>query len=178
MKHILLLMLFCSSLVSAQQAELSDIDIQKQANHWRITPHYELSLSEAIIKAIESGVEITFISECQLQQEIKWWPDRLLAGDKQSYEIHYFSLSNQYQLRGIDQDYMTSFLRLSDLLQQLGQKTTFKLPLNGAATITTCRFYLDQRALPSTMQLPILWDDKWSLDSKRQSRSLPLLNAS
>jgi len=172
MKKWQLLMLLLSCSVSAQNAQLEDIGIKKQANHWLITPHYQLTLSEAIIEAIENGIEITVISECQLLVEKNWWPDRVLTTASQKFEIHFFSLSSQYQLRGINHDYLAPFPSLSDLLAQLGQKTIFQLADTAEASIARCRLYLDQRALPSTMQLPVLWDDKWSLDSNWHRRPL------
>lgn len=173
MKKWLLLILLFSCSVIAQDAKLEDISIKNRSDHWLITPHYQLSLSNAIIEAIENGIEITFVSECQLLAEKSWWPDRLLTAASLQFEIHYFSLTSQYQLKGVNHDYLASFLNLSDLLSQLGQKTTFQLLDAPDASITTCRLYLEQRALPSTMQLPILWDDRWSLDSKWQRRPLP-----
>ncbi|GAA4817613.1 hypothetical protein GCM10011365_12710 [Marinicella pacifica] len=161
-------------LAQAQSVALKDITIEPQADHWQVTPHYELTLSEAIVDAIQNGIEITFVSEMRLIAEKNWWPDQTLQRTLKHFEVHYFSLSNQYQLKQLDSGEKTFFMTLNGLLEQLTQKTTFNFKHQTGASAVEGRFYLDQRALPSTMQLPILFDPAWSLQSQPVRRRLPV----
>lgn len=159
-------------LAQAQSIATKDITVLQQDDYWQITPHYEMALSDAIVEAIRNGIEITFVSEMRLIAEKNWWPDHTLQKLSQRFEVHYFSLSNQYQLNHLDSGDKTSYMTLEGLLEQLTQKTTFNFNRSSDANAVEARFYLDQRALPSTMQLPILFDPEWSLQSQPVRRDL------
>jgi len=174
----LLYVLFCLciSVAQSQSIELKGMAVQTQDNHWHITPHYEIELSDAMIEAIHNGIEITVVSEARLIAGKNWWPDATLQQTAKRFEIHYFSLSSQYQLKQLNSKEETSFMTLTALLEQLTQKTTFNFEQQDQATAVESRFYLDQRALPSTMQLPILLDPDWSLKAQANRQPLPVIN--
>ncbi len=168
--------LFCCLVVITAQAQsivLKSITVKPQANHWQVTPRYDIRLSEAMIEAIHNGIELTFVSEVRLIAEKNWWPDQTLQQVEKRFEIHYFSLSSQYQLQALNSTKPAAFMTLDALLQQLAQKTSFNLDHDSRATTVEGRFYLDQRALPSTMQLPILLDPQWSLRAQPVRQALP-----
>ncbi|KAA3642461.1 MAG: DUF4390 domain-containing protein [Proteobacteria bacterium] len=157
----------------AQSIALKNIAVQQQGSHWQVTPHYNIELSEAIIEAIHNGIEITFVSEVRLIAEKNWWPDKTLRINEKRFEIHYFSLSSQYQLKQLGASKPTSYMTLDSLLEQLAEKTEFDLEIDSNASAVEGRFYLDHRALPSTMQLPILLDPQWSLRAQPSRQALP-----
>lgn len=162
----------------AQSIELENITIKSLNNQWHVTPHYRIELSEAIVEAIRNGIEVTFVSEVRLIAEKNWWPDQILTRTEKRFEIHYFSLSNQYQLKQLDVAKPTAFMTLDGLLQQLTQKTRFDLKKHPEASAVEGRFYLDHRALPSTMQLPVLFDPQWSIEAQPVRRALANMDPS
>jgi len=159
-----------------QSIELKNFTIKQYDDHWQITPDYDIELSEAMIEAIHNGIEITFVSEVRLIAEKNWWPDQTLARQVKRFEIHYFSLSSPYQLKQLGESKPASFMTLDSLLEQLTQKINFDLQKQAQATAVEGLFYLDQRALPSTMQLPILFDPQWTLEAKPIRQALPKMD--
>ena len=164
------------SVAQSQSIELESIAVKTQANHWQVTPHYDMALSEAIVEAIHNGIEISFVSEIRLMAEKNWWPDKTLDRIEKRFEIHYFSLTNQYQLRQLGDSKSTAYMNLESLLTEMTQKTRFNIETQPQATAVEGRFYLDQRALPSTMQLPILLDPQWSLKASPLRQALPAMD--
>ncbi len=170
---ILVLGFLMASIAQSQSIEFNNITIEQNTDHWQVTPHYDITLSEAMIEAIHNGIEIIFVSEVQLIAEKNWWPDETLLREVKRFEIHYFSLSSQYQLKLIGESKSATFMTLDALLTQLSRKTAFSLDKKPTATAVESHFYLDKRALPSTMQLPILFDPQWSLKARPFRQALP-----
>ncbi|MCX7544542.1 DUF4390 domain-containing protein [Marinicella gelatinilytica] len=172
--HVVLWSQLLITQANAQSISPENILIKQQGDYWQVTPKYNITLSEAIVEAIHNGIEITFVSEVRLLAEKNWWPDKMLSKTEKRFEIHYFSLSSQYQLKQPDTEKPAAFTTLDSLLIQLTQNTRFSIKKQPQATTVESRFYLDQRALPSTMQLPILWDKEWSLQAQPSRQPLPV----
>jgi len=173
---VFLLTCLLTTVSQGQSIELKNISVEQHTDHWQVTPHYDIELSEAMIEAIHNGIEVTFVSEIRLIAEKNWWPDQTLLRREKRFEIHYFSLSSQYQLKQLSSEEETTFMSLDALLEQLTRQTSFSFAQQSGATAVETRFYLDQRALPSTMQLPILLDPQWSLKAPANRQTLPVMD--
>ncbi len=166
-KLILLTTIFATfTLVEA--AELIDIKQQYTVGELLVTPEFKVELSDEIEEAINSGIVITFVVQVKLMDEVSWWLDSEISSKIQTFKLRYFSLSRQYELNNISQKSIQTFVTLDLLLNHLSTKTQFNFTKSNAADYLETRIFLDKQALPSTMQLPIVFDPDWNINSDWQ----------
>ena len=170
-KLIILIVLCCLS-TQLRAIELLDLQQQIDGQELLITPQFEIQVSQKVIDAIDNGIVITFVYQAKLFQTIDWWLDTVVESKIKTFEVRYFSLSKQYQLHHIKSKNKLSFVTLEQLLQHLGQQTTFIYHANYQADYLETRIFLDKQALPSIMQLPNVFDADWNLNSDWQSVAL------
>lgn len=149
----------------------SEVNIYK-INQWKsdqgivVSPQFRVSADKPIEEAINNGIIITLIIKTKAVEKIAWWFDKTLKSQKQTYEVRYFSLSGQYQLKNLDNNSQNSFVTLNELWRYLSKKSNFIFNLEGdSIDYFAARFMLDTGALPSTMQLPVLFDTAWDINS-------------
>ena len=156
------LLLLCFGLGAA---ELVSVKQQYSDEELIITPQFKLQLSEEIKEAINSGIVITFVIQVQMMKEVSWWYDSTISRKLQTFKLRYFSLSRQYQLNNISQKSIQTFVTLELLLNHLSGKTQFNFQKSNSADYIETKLFLDKQALPSTMQLPIVFDQDWNINS-------------
>lgn len=152
--------------------ELITIQQLHTAEELLVTPQFKLELSEEIEEAINSGIIITFVFQAKLMDEVSWWFDRSVSSKIQTFKLRYFSLSRQYELNNISNKNIQTFVTLDLLLNHLGTKTQFSFSPSSTADYIETRLFLDKQALPSTMQLPIVFDPDWNINSDWQKAEL------
>ncbi len=167
LKLIILVVLCCFS-AHLRAIELLDLQQQIDGQELLITPQFEIQASQKVIDAINNGIVITFVYQTKLFQTIDWWFDAVVESKIKTFEVRYFSLSSQYQLHHIKSTNKLSFITLKQLLQHLGQQTTFEFDANRQVDYLETRIFLDKQALPSIMQLPNVFDADWNLNSDWQ----------
>jgi len=172
MKHILMIWALMISFSTIEAAELVSIKQQYIADELLITPEFKLAFSEEIKEAINSGIVITFVVQANLMSRVSWWFDRTSSSKIQTFKLRYFSLSRQYELNNISQNNIQTFVTLDLLLNHLSTKTQFNFQSPISADYVETRLFLDKQALPSTMQLPIVFDQDWNINSDWQSADL------
>ncbi len=137
-----------------------------------ITPEFDLKLTDEIKEALNSGIVITFVAQAKLMEEVDWWFDGAINSKIQTFKLRYFSLSRQFQLNNISQKQIQTFVTLDLLLKDLSTKTEFIFPVSTGADYIQTRLFLDKQALPSTMQLPIVFDQDWNINSNWQKAQI------
>ncbi len=141
-------------------------------NELQVKPQFDVQISQKVHDAIESGIVITFVVQAKINQSIDWWFDTNVSSKILTFEVRYFSLSNQYQLHNKILKTKQSFVDLDQLLQHLGHETSFVFPADHAGDYLMTRIFLDKQALPSIMQLPNVFDADWNLNSDWQATDL------
>ena len=149
----------------AMSAELTGTDQQLFGNELIIKPQFKLSVSKKIEEAINNGIVITFVVQAKLMQNQDWWFDSPISSKIQTFKLRYFTLSRQYQLNNISLNIKQNFASLDQLLQFLATQTEFGFTDFTPNHYLETRIFLDKQALPSTMQLPIVFDQDWNINS-------------
>jgi hypothetical protein len=139
-------------------------------------PKFELDVSEKIAEAINSGIAVTFVVQASLFEDVNWWVDKKISSKIQTFKLHYYSMSRQYQLNNISNDNRQNYASLEQLLEQLSTETEFIFDLDQSSDYIETRIFLDKQALPSTMQLPTVFDQDWNINSDWQQ--VPITRAS
>ena len=160
---------------AAQAAEFVTLSQQHTSEALIVTPEFKLVLSDEIEEAINSGIVITFVIQARLMDEVNWWFDRSISSKLQTFKLRYFSLSRQYELNNISQKSIQTFVTLDLLLDHLSTKTEFQFELSTNTDYIETRLFLDKQALPSTMQLPIVFDPDWNINSDWQKTEIESL---
>jgi len=125
----------------------------------------ELELSTQALEALEHGVTLTIRLEMELRSD-----SNMIAGSKdvRDFQLRYLPLSERYQLLEEDSGESRAFSRLRHLLAAMNdfsvQMATGPLP-SGSYELRT-RISLDERRLPTPMQLPAWFSSQWQHDSE------------
>ena len=130
-----------------------------------INPQFELVISDKVKEAINNGIVITFVIQTRLFKQVDWWFDSEISSKTNTYQLRYFSLSRQYQLIHRGSDDKQSFVTLEQLLDHISSRSQFRFNQFADATHSETRLFLDKQALPSTMQLPTVFDQDWNINS-------------
>jgi hypothetical protein len=148
-----------------------------QAGELIINPQYDLAVSAKVEEAINNGIVITFVMQAKLFRQVDWWFDSEISSKINTFQVRYFSLSRQYQLTHRGRDDKQSFVTLEQLLNHLATQSQFRFTGFAEATHVETRLFLDKQALPSTMQLPTVFDQDWNINSDWQSIALDAITA-
>jgi hypothetical protein len=146
-------------------AELTGTDQQIIGKELIIKPQFKLAISKKIEEAINSGLVITFVVQARLMLPKDWWFDSLISNKFQTFKLRYFTLSRQYQLNNISLKNKQNFPSLDQMLLFLASQTEFEFTDFTNNHYLEARIFLDKQALPSTMQLPIVFDQDWNINS-------------
>ena len=141
-------------------------------NELLINPQFDLVISDKVREAINNGIVITFVMQAKLFKQVNWWFDSEISSKTHTYQLRYFSLSRQYQLIHRGSDDKQSFVTLEQLLDHISTRSQFRFNQFTDATYSETRLFLDKQALPSTMQLPTVFDQDWNINSGWQRVAL------
>ncbi len=164
----LLIGLLCLLSFSSFAAKLLDSEQLFTKQQLLFKPRFELTIAEKIIEAINNGIAVTFVVQAKLNQDVEWWFDSVISNKIQTFKLHYYSMSRVYQLHNISRDNTQNFVSLDLLLKQLSEETEFDFDLSQGGDYIETRIFLDKQALPSTMQLPTVFDQDWNINSDWQ----------
>lgn len=165
--RILILLMLLSATAGA--TKLIKLDQQVINNAIQVTPKFEIMVSKKVRTAIDNGIVISFVMQVKLFKSTDWWFDTRVESKLQTIQVRYFSLSSQYQLHNTNTKRKDSFVSLDQLLDFLGNETTFNFKAGNYGDYFETRVFLDKQALPSIMQLPNVFDADWNINSDWQS---------
>jgi hypothetical protein len=160
----MLAMTGCGSQAVGNHFELNQVAANWSDGYLNATLHQTLTLSREAREALVHGVPLTVQTELIIRN----------AGDGtrrkrnlESYEIRYLPLSEHYQLTPANAGEVKTFRRLRHLLADLSI-VSLTFPAGGLAAgeyELLVRTHLDQRKIPPSMRLPVLFSSEWRHDS-------------
>ena len=151
------------------------INITENDDKVTILPQLNFNTSAHIKEAIDNGIRIQFIVKAQLYQPRSWWFNKTIDNTKINLEVSYFTLGKLYIVKNKDtgeqlgfNDYEQVWVSFEKLMtftysKALTQGHWFKL-----------RIMLDKGALPTAMQLPVLFDSHWDINTPWYQHSLDI----
>jgi hypothetical protein len=131
-----------------------------------ISPKLSFETSEQIKEAIDNGIRIQLIAKAQLFIPRKWWFDETLENKKTSLEVFYFTLGKLYVIKDKETGEQLGFNDYEQLWKDFEKliKFQFEAPKNNKTSVKL-RIMLDKSALPTVMQLPILFNSDWDINT-------------
>jgi len=132
-----------------------------------VTPQLEFSTSNEIKEAIDNGIRIQLIVKASLYEPRSWWFDNTISHKYIQLEVSYYVLGKYYVILNKNTDQRVGNNNYSKLWSSIEKIINIELPkLNSKNTWVKLRVMLDKGSLPTAMQLPVLFDDNWDIDTQ------------
>jgi len=131
-----------------------------------ISPQLSFETSKEIKEAIDNGIRIQLIAKAQVIVPHQWWFDETLENKKITLEIFYFTLGKLYVVKDKETGEQLGFNDYEQVWKDFEKMIQFEfnLPKNTKASIKL-RIMLDKNALPTVMQLPVLFNSNWDINT-------------
>ena len=165
-----------SSSAQAEGIALARIEVTQKGEFFQLAGHFEIILSSALEKALQRGVQLTFVQAVESERERKYWLPEDIAEQERRIRLSYNALLRQYYvtLSGVTSahDQLSGALRaVGDLrdwavlsVKQMQKKSKYNFYI---------RMYLDITQLPKPLQVNALASAaRWQLDSGWQERQV------
>lgn len=165
-KFILLIVTILFYQTSLAENHVITLNISKSENTTTIIPHLSFNTSKQIKEAIDNGIRVQFIAKAQIYKPSSWWFDDQIAHSKINLEVSFFTLGKLYIVKNKDTGEQLGFNDYDQLWKGFEKLMHFEY------TLTTTqdkwfkmRIMLDKGALPTAMQLPVLFDSNWDVNT-------------
>jgi Domain of unknown function (DUF4390) len=154
-----------NSSLNIKSAELVPLE-----DSYALNADVDLHFSDAVQAAINKGVALHFLVECQITAGRKYWFDDEIVTMTREVSISYHALSRQYLLN-ID-NVQQAFSSLSEAKAEFSRihhwKIIEKSELSKDESYTAAlRVRLNQSKLPKPLQVEALSSDQWNMISER-----------
>jgi hypothetical protein len=163
-----------SASAQAEGIALARIEVTQKGEFFQLAGHFEIILSSALEKALQRGVQLTFVQAVESERERKYWLPEDIAEQERRIRLSYNALLRQYYvtLSGVTSTHeeLSGALRaVGDLrdwavlsVKQMQKKSRYNFFV---------RMYLDISQLPKPLQVNALASAaRWQLDSGWQER--------
>jgi len=163
----LLLLFFYSGFVVAEN-HIIFIDItNNNKNNISVKPQLNFHTSPQIKEAIDNGIRINVIAKTDLFEPQSLWFDKSIKQKKITLEVSYFSLGKHYKIKNLKTDEQIGVNDYSQIWKEIEKLMVFEFPnsLITSKSWIKLRIMLDKGALPIAMQLPVLFDSNWDINT-------------
>lgn len=161
----LLLILLFSGICNAKNHVIL-LNISQKNHSLLVAPLLNFSTSNQIKEAIDNGTRIQIIAKAQLYKPHNWWFDESIDSKQIYLEVSYFTLSKLYVVKNKTTGEQLGFNDYEQLWKEFAKLAVFKLNVpKQSNSWVKVRFVLDKGALPTVMQLPVLIDSNWDIDT-------------
>jgi len=162
------LMLCGASLAWAQDARFGYAAMQATDQAYVLEADVHFDLGDSLVDAVQRGVPLFLVMECEITRDRWYWFDEELARRKRTYRLSYHPLTRTYRLAlGNEHD---NFDTLEEALHPLKKVrnwiiTPRKSLEAGTSYDVSIRFRLDTSQLPKPFQVTALGSSEWTLDT-------------
>lgn len=173
-KSFMLILIFASYNSYAENHVIT-INITENEDSITITPQLSFKTSDEIKEAIDNGIRIQIIAKGQISEPQSWWFDQTINNKKINLEISYFTLGKLYIVKNKDTGEQLGFNDYEQLWEEFEKLMTFKYTkFNRENKWFKMRIMLDKGALPTAMQLPVLFNSHWDINTPWYQQSVDM----
>ena len=169
MKHKIYLsplLFICLALSTQAENRIVDLNFTSDQDNITVTPQLEFSTSIEIQEAIDNGIRVQLIVKAQLYEPSSWWFDKSISSEILQLEVSYYVLGKYYVIRNKKTDQRIGNSEYRKLWSQIDKFISIKLARqNSSNPWIKYRIMLDKGSLPTAMQLPVLFDENWDIDT-------------
>ena len=169
--QVILLLFICST--SWADNNVVALKIQNTKQQVIFKPILDFKTSDEIKEAIDNGIRIYLIAKAEIYQPNNWWFDKTIKKQKFDLEISYSSLLKLYQIKNKQTEEQRGFNDYENIWQEFNSISLFKFD---ESTVKNhwirVRIVLDKGALPTAMQLPVLFNSNWDINTPWYSQEV------
>lgn len=158
------LILLNISFSSYCENHIKSLNISENENTSIVSPQLSFSTSQEVKEAIDNGIRISLIAKVQLFKPVSWWFDKTISNEKINLEVSYFTLGKLYVIKNKDSGEQLSFNDYEQLWKEFEKLLIFNFTKQPGLQVKF-RIMLDKGALPIAMQLPVLFNDNWEMNT-------------
>lgn len=131
-----------------------------------VSPKLSFETTKQIKEAIDNGIRIQLIAKAQVYIPHQWWFDETLENKKLTLEVFYFTLGKLYVVKDKETGEQQGFNDYEQVWKDFEKiiQLKFNLHKNTNAWVKL-RIMLDKSALPTVMQLPVLFNSDWEINT-------------
>lgn len=175
----------CTPAAAQLNASVSpDLRLAREDDDLVLYSQLSLELPLAVEDALQKGVALFFVVEAEVNRDRWYWYDKKLAQRSRHFKLLYQPLIRKWRVYvSVDSNPLyepgmslpQSFERLPDALASIGRSSAWRLlPLSeldpdGRYTLSF-RIRLDTTALPRPMQIGLIGQSDWALNSSKTQR--------
>lgn len=154
----------------AEAFEVHSATTRLQDGVYQLSTRIDYQFSREVLEALDNGVPLTLHLQIEVQRVRRWWANQTVARLEQRHQLTYHAFSDQYLLRDLNRDELTTHPTLSQALTALGTVDDF--PLLAADRVAAAeefqvqlRTALDIEALPAPLRPVAYITPAWRLSS-------------
>ena len=153
--------------VSCQaENKVTNLIFSNEKDYITVTPQLEFTTSKEIKEAIDNGIRVQLIVKAQLFEPISWWFDNSISSEFIQLEISYYVLGKYYVVKNKNTNQRIGNIEYEKLWSQFDKLINIKLAkLDSKNPWVKVRIMLDKGSLPTAMQLPVLFDENWDINT-------------
>ncbi len=141
-----------------------------------LTGNFSLTLTPALIDAVNHGIPLVFQMEAELMRARWYWIDEIVYRARVDRRLTYNALVRNYRVS--DATGGRNFMKLEDAVAYIARPAEWRLPpeqaKTGDAIEVAIRFRLDPTFLPKPFQVVSFGDRDWRIDSDWRSYRLTI----
>ena len=147
-------------------------DATRQGSEFRITMAADLSLTENVIEALQSNIDIAIRVQVKIYRIRENFWDDLVVDTKIDYTLSNSNIFRGYSVRSSDRKLDRVYDSLSAALDAVGSERTYKIVVpekqsdeSDARYRGKCRIFLDRSKLPSLVSTTVYFNNSWKRNS-------------
>ena len=147
-------------------------DVTRQGSEFRITMAADLSLTENVIEALQSNIDIAIRVQVKIYRIRENFWDDLVADTKIDYTLSNSNLFRGYSVRSSDRNLDRVYDSLSAALDAVGSERTYKIVVPEKQSDESddryrgkCRIFLDRSKLPPLVSTTVYFNNSWKRNS-------------
>ena len=166
-KYTFVFLILCKALVCQAQNHIVVINILSDNGHYKVTPRLSFMTSKKIKEAIDNGIRLQIIVKAELIEPHSWWFDTVIESQMQVLEVDYLSLGKLYVVKNKKTGEQLGFNDYKRLWKEFQKLIKFNFQKKTTTLLAVkMRLMLDKGALPTAMQLPVLFDSDWEINTQ------------
>jgi hypothetical protein len=171
----LMLFIFLVPIYGYADNHVITINIVEDGDSITISPQLDFSTSAQIKEAIDSGIRIQIIAKAQIIAKKTWWFDQTIKNNKMILEVSYFTLGKLYIVKNKETGKQLGFNSYEQLWKGFEKLISYRYKKAICKNRSfKMRIVLDKGALPTAMQLPVLFNSNWDINTPWYQQDLEI----
>ena len=166
-KTLCSLIFICLALSCHAENKVTNLVFTSDEDNIIVTPQLEFNTSKEIKEAIDNGIRVQLIVKAILYEPKSWWFDNSISREFIQLEVSYYVLGKYYVIKNKKTDQRIGNIEYNKLWTELNKLINIKLAKQDSKNPwVKLRIMLDKGSLPTAMQLPVLFDENWDIDTQ------------